>query len=136
MNYWFSADPEDGRIYSIFTIPREQLIGMFLEFCPAEVLARLENEVQNVLDGHFREYYYLDDIVRFNATRESVRIRCNLPGQEKLDFFNTDYILQVLRDYNAYYDAQNGRVRPPYVYEGDNWDMDDPWIRRRKRNMP
>ena len=131
--YWFSADPEDGKIYSIFMNPKEQIIGTFLELFPSDALARLEIELKNVLDGRFWEYYYVDELLRFNATQTSTRIRCNIPGENKMDYFDTSYIHQVLRDYNAFRDAQTGRVRPPYRFEEDPWDMNDPWTRRRKK---
>lgn len=132
-SYWFSADPEDGKIFSIFLDPKEQLIGTFLECFPADALERLEIEVNNVLEGRFWEYYYVDELLRFNANPESTRIRCNIPGENKMDYFATSYILQVLRDYNAFRDAQTGHVRQPYNYDEDPWDMNDPWTRRRKK---
>lgn len=133
MPYWFSTDPEDGKICVCFTEVRDQLIGAFLELTPAEALARLEIEVKNVLDGHFWEYYYINDYIRFNADQLSVRIRCNIPGQNKTDFYDTEYLYQILKDYNAHYDKEFGRVRPPYRYEDDTWDKNDEWVRHRKK---
>lgn len=133
MSYWFSTDPEDGKIFTLFTQARDQLISGFIELCDADALARLEIELGNLLDGHFGEYYYINDYIRFTADRNSTRIRCNFPGENKMDYFDTPYIHQILRDYNAYYDAEKGRVRPPYRYEDDTWDKEDPWVRRRKR---
>ncbi|MBQ7801246.1 MAG: hypothetical protein IJ375_02860 [Oscillospiraceae bacterium] len=133
MSYWFSADPEEGKLYACFTDAAGQLIGSFLELMSPEDLARLEIELKNVLDGHFWEVYYVEELIRFNADQVTTRIRCNFPGQNKTEFYDTDYIHQILAEYNARYDAEFGRVRPPYRYEDDTWDREDPWVRRRKK---
>lgn len=133
MSYWFSTDPDDGRVYTCFPDYKNQLIADFIELIPADAPPRLEIELKNMLDGHFWGYYYINEYIRFNADPISARIRCNIPGQNKMDYYDTEFVYQVLRDYNAYVDAETGRVRPPYRYEDDTWDSEDPWVRRRKK---